>query len=538
MSLRLLTEQVIDANYASGAWHPHTLVDVVDEIARRRPEALAVADQHERLTYGELVRRSHSLAAFLLGHGLEAGTAVALQTPNRVAIALTHLACDRADLIFVPLSSAWRQTEMSHLLKASKAEVVIVPQPIKGFDYVEMIRELRPGLPDIRLVGILDGSAMGVDFEFAKVSSAESQPVRVERDPNAPRFVMVTSGTTDLPHMSLWTDNNLWFFMSQFRKRIGLVEDDIAVGLSPANTGATGYVFPVLGPLLSGAASILLEEWSPEAALDLIEHERATLATAVPTQLVMMLERDDLADRDFSALRVFTNAGAAMPPNAAERMERVFGCIQHVVYGATDGGVPAMTQVSDPAEKRWNTVGKLTEFAEVRLVDALNEDVSPGQAGEILWRSPTKTFGYLNEPERTEAAFVDDGWYKSGDLGKLDEDGYLSIVGRAKDLIIRAGQNISPHELEMLLSRHPAIAEVSVIGFPDPVYGERTCACVVARRGEEVTLKSVIDFLDAQHVAKYKLPERLELFTELPKSAGGKVTKVELRATVAERDHP
>jgi non-ribosomal peptide synthetase component E (peptide arylation enzyme) len=250
-----------------------------------------------------------------------------------------------------------------------------------------------------------------------------------------------------------------------------------------------------------------------------------------------MLQRDDLEGRDFSSLRVFTNAGAAMPPHAAERTEQVFGCVQHVVYGATDGGVPAMTQLSDPPEKRWHTAGKLTDFGEVRLVDAAGEDVERGAAGEILWRGPTKSFGYLNDPDRTEAAFVGDGWYKSGDLGKLDDDGYLSIVGRVKDVIIRGGQNISPQEVEILLSRHPAVAEVSVIGVPDAVYGERTCACVVPLPGHAVSLASIIDFLTAQRVAKFKLPERLELFAELPKSAGGKVTKVELRTAVAQRTH-
>jgi non-ribosomal peptide synthetase component E (peptide arylation enzyme) len=535
MSLRPLTQRVIDTHYASGAWQPRTLVDVVDEIARRRGDALAVADQHQRLSYRELVRRSHALATFLLDQGLKPGSVVALQTPNRTALAVTHLACDRADLTFVPLSDVWRHTEMGHLLRTSGAEVVIVPPPLRGFDYIQMIRELRPSLPDLRAVGVLEGSAMGADFDFAKVSTVESPTVRVERDPNAARFVMITSGTTELPRMSLWSDNNLWFFMSQFRERIGLSENDIAVGLSPANTGAIGYVFPVLGPLLSGASSILLEEWSPGAALDLIERERATTATAVPTQLVKMLQSDDLEGRDFSALRVFTNAGAAMPPHAAERLERVFGCVQHVVYGATDGGVPAMTQSSDPPEKRWHTVGKLTEFGEVRLVDPAGEDVEPGVAGEILWRGPTKSFGYLNDPERTEAAFVGDGWYRSGDLGRLDPDGYLHIVGRVKDVIIRGGQNISPLEVEILLSRHPAIAEVSVVGVPDAVYGERSCACVVPLPDHEVTLASILDFLAAQQVARFKFPERLELFSELPKSAGGKVTKVELRAAVAQR---
>ena len=162
--------------------------------------------------------------------------------------------------------------------------------------------------------------------------------------------------------------------------------------------------------------------------------------------------------------------------------------------------------------------------------------MAPGQSGEILWRSPSKDLGYVNEPDMTDAAFIDDGWYRSGDLGQLDDEGYLHIVGRAKDLIIRGGQNISPAEIESLLFKHPKIAEVSVIGVPDPVYGERTCACVVPRPGVDVTLADLTEFLEGLGVATFKLPERIELFDDLPRSAGGKITKVELRDSVATRE--
>lgn len=532
MPVRTLTPEV-DASYrAAGVWQDRCLYDVIDDVAARRPEAPAVADQHERLTYGELVRRSHALADYLLGLGLSPGAAVALQTPNRIALAVTHLACDRADLLFVPLSSAWRATEMSHLLHVSEAEVFIAPHPIGGFDFLQMAADLRASLPSLTHVGSLDGLAPGAEFSFDEVSRRESDPVRRDRDPNAPRFVMVTSGTTELPRLSLWSDNNLWSFMSMFIDAVQLTEDDIAVGFCPANTGATGYVFPVLGPLLVGASSVLLEEWSPQAALRLIESERATTATAVPTQVVKMLQEDNVRDFDVSSLRVFTNAGAAMPPHAAAEMEEVFGCSGHVCYGSTDGGVPTMTTIQDAAAKRHTCVGRVADYSEVRLLDPMGAEVPPGETGEIAWRSPTKSFGYLNDPERTEATWDEDGFYHSGDLGRIDEDGYLRIVGRSKDVIIRGGQNISPLEIETVLAKHPAVAEVSVIGIPDAVYGERTCACVTLRSGTDLTLAEVTEFLEQHHLARFKLPERLEVFDELPKSAGGKIRKVDLRATV------
>ena len=532
MPVRPMTEELIASYYELGYWRPEPLHVTIDEIASRRPDAPAVADQHERLSYRELVRRSHALADHLLGLGLEPGDAVALQTPNRLAIPLTHLACDRADLLFVPLSDAWRHREMGHLLKVARAKVVIVPQATKGFDHVAMVEDLRKDLPELRFLGSLDGRADGVDFSFDEVTCRDVAAVHRERDANAARYVMVTSGTTGLPRLSAWSDNNLRHFMSFFASSVQLTEDDVAVGFCPANTGATGYVFAVLGPMLVGASSVLLEHWSPVEALRLIETERATTATAVPTQVLKMMQQEDLGSYDFSSLRIFTNAGAAMPPAAAEQLEKTFGCAGHVCYGSTDGGVPTMTSLLDSPEKRWTSVGRDIPGNERRVVDASGREVAPGESGEVCWRGPTKSFGYLNEPEMTEAAFDVDGYYHSGDLGSYDAEGYLHITGRSKDLIIRGGQNISPQEIENLLAEHPAVSEVSVIGLPDPVYGERVCACLVARPGRVVTLEELNDFLLDRGVAKFKLPERAEVLSELPKSAGGKISKVELRASM------
>lgn len=533
MALRPLTAELIEQYTARGTWQRETLYDVVDGWAQRSPDTVAVADQHQRLTYAELVRQSKAMANWLVAQDLVPGAAVALQTSNRTAIAVCHLACDRADLVFVPLSSAWRATEMRHLLKVSEATVFIAPPPYKDFDFVEMANSLRPVCPQLRLIGSFDGA--GGDFDLDEVCHFRGADVPRERDPNVPRYVMVTSGTTGLPRMSLWTDNNLYYFMQRYISAVQMQAGDIAVGLAPASTGATGYVYPVLAPILSGATSILLEDWSPEAGLDLIEKESATLATAVPTQVVKMLQDDSIGSRDFSALRVFTNAGASMPPDSARQMEEAFGCTDQVCYGSTDGGVPAMTRVVDPPLKRYMTVGKPFEDSDLRLLDLDGNPVAAGEPGELCWRSPTKTFGYFNEPEATAEAFSGDGWYRSGDLGRIDDDGYLEIVGRSKDVIIRGGQNLSPREIEDLISQHPAVSLVSVVGVPDAVYGERACACVATRDGFSLALEDIVDFLKQQQLASFKLPERLELFDDLPRSAGGKISKVELRVQVLSR---
>lgn len=531
MGLRPLTPELIRHYVDLGAWQEQPLYAHVARHAQRTPERCAVADQHERLTYAELDDRANRLANGLLSLGLTDGDPVAIQSSNRIILAVVHLACGRANLMYVPLSSAWRRTEMQHLLHLSRSRVVILPEAEKDFDFVDAVRSMSSELPELSTVVADDGG----DVSLAELYDRGDHTVTRRTDPDLPLFVMVTSGTTDLPRMSAWTDNNLWFFLAQYRNAVQMVGEDRVVGLAPANTGATGYVFPVLAPLLSGATSILLEHWDPVSALDLLQQEDATGATAIPTQIIKMLQVDGVEQRSFPSLRYFTNAGAAMPADQARELERVFRCSVQAVYGATDGGVPVMNRISQPAEKRYVTVGKVLPHSEVRLLDDDLRDVGPGERGEIAWRGPTKSFGYLNEPERSEATWWEDGWYRSGDLGQLDADGFLSIVGRAKDLIIRGGQNISPLEIEEAIIKHPAVSEAAVVGYPDPVYGERVCACVTLRPGSSLDFDGLIDHLGSLQMAKFKLPERLEVFDDLPRSAGAKLNKVEIRKAVAAR---
>jgi len=534
MPTRDLTPALVEEYYRAGAWQERKLYEVVDEIADRRPDSVAVADQHERLSYRELTERSSSLARWLLEQDLADGDAVAIQSGNRTMLAVGHLACGRVGATFVPLATTWRQTEIAHLLRTAKAPVVIVPGAERGVDFLQIVNDVRGDLPDLRVVALSEGDAQADDVVNIEGRLKESgERVAVHHDPDAPRYVMVTSGTTGVPRMGLWTDNNLWYFMQSYIRAVHLTEDDVAVGLAPAGTGATGYVFAALAPMLAGATSVLLEHWEPRAALDLIESERATTVTAVPTQSIKLLQDDTISDRDFSSVRAFTNAGAALPADTAAEIDRVFGCRVNQCYGATDGGVPVMTTIDDPADKRYTSIGRPLDNAEVRLIDAEQNEVGPGGTGEIAWRGATKTPGYLNDPERDAAMFFGDGWYSSGDLGEFDAEGFLHIVGRSKDLIIRGGQNISPRELEDYLISMPGVSEVAVVGVPDPVMGERTCAVIVPRPGAQVTLEGVVAFLEGQQVAKFKLPERLELRDDLPRGAGGKVTKNAIREELA-----
>ena len=537
MPIRAMTPELIGPYYEQGLWRPETLTDLLDAHVRRTPGALAVADQHERLTYAEFAERSAAFAGWLISREVEPGSVVAIQTGNRVSLALAHLACNRADLVFVPLSTHWRRTEMESLLRRSGVSVLVLPPATGQTDFFATVNAMRGDLPRLRLVGGTGGLAADFDFDAVLKTGPACSPGQARpRQADDPRFITITSGTTDTPKMSQWTDNNLSFLLRDYAGAVGMGPGDVAAAIAPANTGATGYLFPVLAPLLCGAGAVLLEDWGPAAALDLLEAERATHAAAIPTQLVRMLQDPRIGARDFSAVRVITSAGAPLTPDTAQQTEETFGCAVTTVYGSTDGGVITVTRTTDPVAKRRTTVGRPIPGGEVVLRDPLGDPVPDGTAGEVTWRTPTKSFGYLNDDERTGAMFRGDGWFYSGDLGSLDEDGYLSITGRSKDLIIRGGQNISPLEIEQIVARHGAVSEVAVVGIPDPVFGERTCACVVLRPGVAgLALDELTGYMQAQEIAPYKLPERLEIFAELPRTAGGKLSKVTLRSEVVER---
>lgn len=543
MSIQLpLTSREHAARYRkAGLWHDKTLFELFAANAQRHPDKLAIVDGEQRITYGELRQRVDRLAGQLLDLGLAPGDVVSLQCRNSSVMPLVHLACNRIGLLYLPLHDSWRDVEVMHLLRRARARMVIVPVEYRDFNHADMIARIRADLPQLQYVFTLDGAALGARqfselLEPGQRTQAELDARRP--DPDLPAHTMLSGGTTALSKISRFTCNDLMVMLDNFALPARFSANDVIAALAPAGTGATGYIFPILTPLLHGATSVILQRWGnnvPEA-VDLIIHNGCTCAVGIPTQLTLMVpEIERHRPEDFGPFRLFFNAGAPLSYDTGLKIEEGMGCVIQSMYGTTDGGCPTVTTVDDPREKRLRTVGRVVPQCECELWGPDGKPVAPGEQGEVVWRGADKCYGYLGDDEQTAAHFTADHFYKSGDLGQFDADGYLRITGRVKDMILRGGRNISPLTIEQQLIRHPAVVDVAVVAMPDAVLGERACAFVLLRQDARLSFGEMVEFLKSQHLAVWQLPERLEIIDDFPRGPGGKVQKARLTQIVTDK---
>jgi acyl-CoA synthetase (AMP-forming)/AMP-acid ligase II len=525
--IRWHTEEDAARFRAHGWWSDRCLFEIVDAWAGRTGEKLAVTDGKYEWTYGQLRDVSLRAAQVLLDLGVRPGDAVTVQIPNSALIPALHSAVNRLSAVFVPIPEMWRASEVEAVVRGSRASVLLVPDGA-GFDHLAMAKDIQENTPHLGCVMSLTGPDSFMD-RVAVACPDLTAIAALRPSPDDVLSVICSSGTTGIPKLSAFSSNNVLTNMSQVADAIGLGHDDVMGGIAPSNTGSTGYLYGVLGPLVLGATAHILGRWSARAAAELLSGRGATVAVAIPTQIVMLMD-PELSDHDYTPLRAFLNGGAALPVSVATTAEERMGCALLGIYGASESAFPTCGRHDDPAGKRRTTVGRVVPGQELRLVDGNGDDVPPGEPGEVLWRGPNSSFGFLNQPQLDAMAFDDSGFFHSGDLGVLDDDGYLRIVGRLKDMILRGGLNIYPAEVESLLFEMSKVADAAVVGIPDARLGERACAVVVlADRAESLEVAEVGAFLEAAGLARFKHPEFVVAVDELPRAASAKLDKARIR---------
>ncbi len=534
------TAEMTAANVRNGFWTRTTFHDLVLRNATLHPEKEAVIDSNPRLTWASLKLWVERLALGLLEMGLVKDDMVVIQLPNTVELFALRLACEAAGLLCLPILRTYRQKELEYILNRTKASAIVIPWQFRDFDYLKMITELQTKTAFLK--HIIIGNRKSLDG-FPSVEQLISRPIEKQCSSDYLKnkmcsafeysLVLLTSGTIGLPKFVEYPVCTNMLRDRVIMEILDCNESDVIGVFSPAAGGANARAY--YGALMVCARVVMMEHFEADAALQLIEKEKITIAPVVPAQLIMMARHPDFGKYDLSSLRVLLITAAALPYQVALECEAKFKCPILQNYSSIDCSVGCIGSPSDPKEVRLQTVGKPFAGAQLKIVNDYGQEVSPGEIGEVILRGPAGVSGYFKDAEATNQTWGTDGWFKMGDLGKLDESGNLRLVGRKKDIIIRGGQNIYPLEVESLLIDHPKVAAVAVVAMPDLVMGEKACACVVPTSGEPFTFEEMASFLKARGIATFKIPERLETRDHLPMVAGQKVDKKALQQDILEK---
>ena len=511
-----------------GAWRGETIWGAFTTTAARHGAKPAAIEDGRRTTFAALAADAERLAAGLATLGVRAGDTVALQLPNWTETLTVFLACARLGAIANPILPIYRRREVGFVLREAAARVVFIPGRYRDCDHRTLIRELRDELPELAHVVVVRDDTSAGTMHYRALATGGGGPPATHGDADAVALLMYTSGTTADAKGVLHTHETLLAEARSLEPVHGLSAADTVLMPSPL-THISGVVHALLVPAVHGTSAVLMDRWDPGEALRRIAAERVTYMVGAPTFLRDLAQHPDLARVDVSSLRLFSCGGANVDPTLVREAADRLGCIAKRVYGSTEFPTVTTTGPDDPPERRIDSEGRAIGAAELRIVDEDGGSVPAGGEGEILARGPECFTGYRN-PALDAEAFTPDGWFRTGDLGTLDADGYLRITGRRKDIVIRKGENISARELEDLLAEHPAVAEVAVVGIPDAGAGEIACAVLRVRPGATApTLAEVAAHLTARGLSRRKLPERVEVVADFPRTASGKVLKRALR---------
>ncbi|HGX3644431.1 TPA: medium-chain fatty-acid--CoA ligase [Escherichia coli] len=530
-------EQRRAAYRQQGLWGDASLADYWQQTARAMPDKIAVVDNHgASYTYSALDHAASCLANWMLAKGIESGDRIAFQLPGWCEFTVIYLACLKIGAVSVPLLPSWREAELVWVLNKCQAKMFFAPTLFKQTRPVDLILPLQNQLPQLQQIVGVDKLAPATSSLSLSQIIADNTPLTTAITTHGDELaaVLFTSGTEGLPKGVMLTHNNILASERAYCARLNLTWQDVF--MMPAPLGhATGFLHGVTAPFLIGARSVLLDIFTPDACLALLEQQRCTCmlgATPFVYDLLNVLEKQPA---DLSALRFFLCGGTTIPKKVARECQQL-GIKLLSVYGSTESSPHAVVNLDDPLSRFMHTDGYAAAGVEIKVVDDARKTLPPGCEGEEASRGPNVFMGYFDEPELTARALDEEGWYYSGDLCRMDEAGYIKITGRKKDIIVRGGENISSREVEDILLQHPKIHDACVVAMPDERLGERSCAYVVLKAPHHsLSLEEVVAFFSHKRVAKYKYPEHIVVIEKLPRTASGKIQKFLLRKDIMRR---
>lgn len=538
-----LTTRRIQSARAAGLWDDHLLNDSLAAAVRRDPAKLAVDDTRQRLSYGELHERVLNAAWGFLALGIRRGDVVTVQLPNGVEFVVCVLALERIGAVVNPVAPIFRAHELRALLRLARPVAVVVAREFRGWSYPDMYEDLVAELPSVRACIAVGGSkgrfaAWDALLEAGRrdrhgVATTVPGLGWLRPDANDVAQLIFTSGTTGEPKGVMHTPNTLSAGVRPVAPFLRLGSDDV-FHMASTLGHQTGFLYGVHLGIRLGASVVLQQVWNPEEFLELVARERISFTMGATPFLADVLRSAGSAHHDLSSLRTFICAGAPIPRPLAEEAAKRLPCRLVPGWGMTEVGLVTTVPCDDPVDRAVTSDGRPYPGMEVAVRREDGSAADAEEPGELMVRGAATFVGYVQGRSFTEAFFDSDGWFATGDVAALDRDGYLRIVGRSKDVIVRGGENVPVKEIEDVLLRHPKVACVALIGVPHPRLGEVGCACVVPSGPSEPTLDDLRGFLEANQVTRQFWPERVELLSELPMTPSGKIQKFRLRQRLSE----
>ena len=523
--------------YRRGLWVHTTLADSLRAAAEIAPHRTILVDKDTRLNCATLYTQAAGLASALIGR-MPTGSTVSFMLPNWHEAAVIYLAATLAGMVVNPILPSLRDHDLRFILEDVETAMIFVPHQFGGHDYAAMLERVTAAMSPAPEVVVLRGES-GPHTPYPALIGLEPDATRLPAlDPDAVRMVLYTSGTTGRPKGVLHSHNSIYALICQIRDQWNVEPGDTFLVPSPiAHIGGSIYAFEC--PLLLGTTALLMDRWDPSVAVALMNSECCTHMAGATPFLQQLLSACERADSRLPDLKVFICGGASVPPSLIRRAAEYFDrAVVTRVYGCTE--VPVATVGAprpDEAGRAADTDGR-AGIAEIKLAA---HEAAPAGEGEICVRGPQMLLGYRH-PEDDADSFDAAGFFRTGDLGRWVQylqDQYLVVTGRAKDIIIRNGENISAKEVEDLLADHPGIAEIAVVGLPDDRTGERACAVIVpaGEPGESTPdVANLLALLQSKGVAKFKAPEQVVIWDALPKNDAGKILKHQIRAALTQAE--
>ncbi len=530
-----------------------TIGDLFDQTAEKYPDhpALISRQQQIRLTYRELQAQVNQCAKGLMQLGVQKGQCIGIWSPNRAEWCVTQFATSKIGAILVNINPSYRLNELEYALKQSGCSAIVIAPLFKTSNYTEMLYILAPELnqcdpgklksaklPDLTTVVRLGSEQMPGMFNWNElmdmgtaVNDQQLNERQQEQEFDDPINIQYTSGTTGFPKGATLSHHNILnngYFMAELQNFTHNDRLCIPVPLYHC----FGMVMGNLGCVTHGATMIYPSEgFEPLAVLQTVQDEKCTALYGVPTMFIAELDHPDFATFDLTSLRTGVMAGSSCPIEVMKKVNTLMNMREvEICYGMTETSpVSTQTRIDAPLDKRVSTVGVVHPHLEIKIIEPTTGKVVPiGETGELCTRGYSVMLGYWNNPEATAGAIDQARWMHTGDLATMDEEGYINIVGRIKDMVIRGGENVYPREVEEFLYTHPKISDVQVIGVPDPKYGEEMMAWVKVKPGEQVTAEELQEFCRGQ-IAHYKIPRYFKFVDSFPMTVTGKIMKFQMR---------